>query len=416
MRIKALRTQRAGIVANARALLEKDKATAEDMAQFDAMMAEADSLERQIVGLQRAADVEASLAVHREVVLVTTGVTPGAQVDNLAREKRIMVAWMAGRVDNLAAEDRAHMVARVNDTAGFSAAAGTGTGTGGGYTIAPEFQRELLIVMKAFGGMRGVARTINTATGADLPWPTMDDTSNVATIVGESTPGVAGTDLVFGTVGMKAYMYRSGYLPISLELLQDSAFDFDSMIRDALAMRFARGQNAHFTMGTGASQPQGIVPFVQTGRTGAAGQVSSITYDDLIELQHSIDPAYRAGAAWMMHDSSIKVLRKLKDTVGRPLWEDADAGMGTMGATVGTLMGASVVVNQDMPVMAAGAKSILYGNFSNYLIRDVMGLRVTRLNELFATNGQVAFLGFQRTDGRLITAAQPIKAYANSAT
>ena len=416
MRIKALRSQRAGIVADARKLLEKDNATAEDMAQFDAMMASADALERQIAGLERAEAVEASLAVHRDAVLVATGVSPDAQAADLAREKRIMVAWLSGRVHNLSDEDRAVMTRRVNDTAGFQNAAGTGTAAGGGYTIAPEFQRELLIAMKAFGGVRGAARTIETATGAVLPWPTMDDTSNVATIVGENTPGVPAPDLAFGSVSMQAWMYRSGYLLISLELLQDSAFDFDGLIRDAMAMRFARGQNAHFTNGSGVGQPQGIAVAAVIGKTGAAGQTASVTYDDLVDAQHSVDPAYRAGACWMMHDSSIKVLRKLKDTIGRPLWEDADAGLATMGSTVGTLMGAPVIVNQDMPVMAAGAKSILFGNFKNYLIRDVMGLRITRLNERFAENGQVGFIGFQRTDGRLISAAQPVKAYANSAT
>ena len=409
MRIKALRQNRAQLVANATALLNKDNATAEDMAQFDAVMAEADSLAGQITRLEAAAAVEAELALQHGVTAAATGRSTDEVADDMAREKRLMVAYITGRVSNLGDADRRTLAGRINN------AAGEGNATSGGYTVAPAFQRELLIVQKAFGGVRQVSKQLTTDTGVTLPWPTMDDTSNTATIVGENTAGVPGPDLVFGSVSMNAWTYRSGYLPVSIELMQDSAFDFDALIRDALGLRFARGQNAHFTVGTGTGQPQGISTAAPVGKIGAAGQTASVIYDDLVDLQHSIDPAYRMGAAFMMHDSTIKVLRKLKDQIGHPLWADADESIAGM-AVPGTLLNVPVIVNQDMPVMAAGAKSILYGNFSNYLIRDVLGLRILRLNERFAENGQVAFLGFQRCDGRLISAAQPIKAYQNSAT
>lgn len=408
MRINALRQQRAQTIANASAILDKDGATAEDNARFDAMMAEADVLAGQISRLEQAATIENELALQRGVTAEATGRSVDEVADEAVRERRLMVAYITGRVSNLSDTDRRTLAGRISN------AAAEGNQAGGGYTVAPLFQRELLVVQKAFGGMRGVARSITTDTGAILPWPTMDDTSNVATIVGENTAGVPGPDLVFGSVSINAWTYRSGYLPVSMELMQDSAFDFDSLIRDSLALRFARGQNAHFTIGTGTGQPQGIVTASTVGKVGAAGQTASVTYDDLVDLQHSIDPAYRAGAAWMMHDSSIKVLRKLKDAEGRPLWADAFESIAGM-QVPGTLLGMPVIVNQDMPVMAAGAKSILFGNFSNYLIRDVLGLRILRLNERFAENFQVAFLGFQRCDGRLISATQPIRAYQNAA-
>lgn len=409
MRIKALRQQRAQIIANATAILDKDGATAEDNARFDAMMAEADTLAGQITRLEQAATVNAELALHQGITAAETGRSVDEVAEEGVRERRLMVAYITGRVSNLNDADRRTLAGRITN------AAGEGNATSGGYTVAPAFQRELLIVQKAFGGMRRVARSITTDTGVTLPWPTMDDTGNEATIVGENTAGVPGPDLVFGSVGMGAWTYRSGYLPVSIELMQDSAFDFDGLIRDALAMRFARGQNRHFTVGTGTGQPQGIATAAPVGKVGAAGQTASVTYDDLVDLQHSVDPAYRDGAAWMMHDSSIKVLRKLKDGEGRPLWADAFESIAGM-QVPGTLLGRPVVVNQQMPVMAANAVSILFGNFSNYLIRDVLGLRILRLNERFAENGQVAFLGFQRCDGRLISAAQPIKGYQNSAT
>lgn len=415
MRIKALRAQRAQLVADATAILDKAAATPEDNAQFDAIMAQADTMKGQITRLEQAATVEAELATLRDTVAHTGGASVDAQANDSGREKRLFVAWATGNFKNIVDADRAVIAQRSAPDARFTNAASVGTSTAGGYTVAPAFVRELLIAQKAFGGMRGVSRSMPTDTGVDLPWPTMDDTSNVATIVGENTVGAAGADLVVGSKTLKAWTYRSGFLPISIELMQDSAFDFDALIRDSLATRFARGQNAHFTNGNGTTQPQGVTVGATLGTTGVAGQTTSVIYDDLINLQHSIDPAYRAGAVFMMHDSTIKVLRKLKDSVGHPLWEDAEASLSGMGMS-GTLLSAPVVVNQDMPVMGAGASSILYGNFSNYVIRDVLGVRITRLNERFAENGQVAFIGFQRTDGRLVSAAQPIKYYANSAT
>lgn len=408
---KTLRAKRAKIITDARELISAETVGAEDSARFDAMMAEADGLMAQIERVERASALEAELAEDRLRVRTETRVSVEEQAENSAREKRLLAAWMTGRTADLSDEDRAAIAKRAAADPRFQNAASVGTTTAGGYTVAPDFMRELLIAQKAFGGMRGAARVISTDTGVDLPWPTMDDTANVATIVAENTTGVAGTDLVFGSKTLKAWTYRSGYLPISIELMQDSAFDFDTLIRDALALRFARGQNAHFTTGNGTSQPEGIATGGVVGKTGTTGQTLTVTTDDLIDLEHSIDPAYRQGSRFMLNDTSFKTIKKMKDTQNRPLF--------LPGFTVGaadTILGYPVTINQDVATMAANAKSIFFGNFQNYVIRDVLGLRITRLNERFAENGQVAFIAFQRTDGRIASAAPPIKWYANSAT
>jgi HK97 family phage major capsid protein len=402
---KKLRGERGKLILDARAILNKDDCTPEQMAEADRMMAEADSLMTRIGSIERNDQLAAELAESQSEIAAERGVTTGQLDQEKETERRRFLAYVTGNFSKLNDEDRRVMALRIQ------AAGSVGSPGGGGYTVAPDFMRDLLIAQKAFGGMRAAAREIGTTTGVDLPWPTMDDTANVATIVAENTAGVAGTDLGFGSKTLKGWTYRSGYLPISIELLQDSAFDFDSLIRDALAGRFARGQNAHFTTGNGTTQPEGVIVGATNGRTGTTGQTTSIITDDLIELEHSVDPAYRQGSSFMMHDTSFKVIKKLKDSQNRPLF--------LPGFTVGaadTILGYPVRINQDVAVMAANAKSVAFGNFSNYIIRDILGLRVTRLNERFAENGQIAFIAFQRTDGRLVSAAAPIKFYTNSAT
>ncbi|ONG58804.1 hypothetical protein BKE38_01870 [Pseudoroseomonas deserti] len=185
--------------------------------------------------------------------------------------------------------------------------------------------------------------------------------------------------MTFGSRMLKSFTYSTLPIRISLQLLQDSAFDFDALIRDACAGCFQRGTDAHFTKGNGTTQPEGPILGTPVGRT-AAGQTTSVTWDDLTELEHSADPAYRIGARYMFHDSVLNTLKKLKDGQGRPLWSP--------GVAVGapdTINGYGYSINQDMPVMAAGAKSIAFGNFKNYVVRDVLNLQMVRLGSSLCT-------------------------------
>ena len=148
------------------------------------------------------------------------------------------------------------------------------------------------------------------------------------------------------------------------------------------------------------------------GKTGTTGQTTSVIYDDLVDLTHSVDPAYRAGAKFMMNDSSLKVVRKLKDSQNRPLWEPS-----VQAGVPDSLLGFPVVTNQDVATMAANAKSILFGRLDKYKTRIVKDVTILRLVERFAENLQVAFLLFMRADGALLDAGtNPVKYYANSAT
>jgi HK97 family phage major capsid protein len=280
--------------------------------------------------------------------------------------------------------------------------------TTGGYTVADEMMRSLEVALLAYGGMRSVATVIRTATGGPLPIPTTNDSSNKGEIIGENTTSNE-LEMTFGQLVLDAWKYSSKYVLASMEFLQDTSINVSEFLGSALGTRIARIQNDHFTTGTG-SQPNGIV----TAATSSAitfATINTVTADNLTDVIHSVDPAYRANGRWMFHDGGLKMIKKVKvlqysgDTTGVPLWMP--------GLTAGqpdTILGYPYVINQSMTTPATGVKSILFGDFSKYIIRDVREVELRRLDELYAVLGQTAFLAFARTDGDLLDAGtHPVK-------
>lgn len=292
----------------------------------------------------------------------------------------------------------------------------TTTGSEGGFTVPTEIATMVIDALKTFGGMRSVANIIRSSAGNDWQYPASDGTSEVGEIVGQNAAATTG-EITFTQVPLVTYKYSSKKIALPWELVQDSVIDIVAFVVNRLATRLGRITNTHFTVGTGSSQPFGIVTRAASGKVGTTGQTTTVIYDDLVDLEHSVDPAYRRNAAYMMNDASVKVIRKIKDSQGRPIFVPGyEAGAVVNGGAPDTLMGRRIVVNQDVAVMAANAKSILFGDFSLYTIRDVMSAEVRRFDDsAFALNGQVGFCGWQRCGGNLLDTAG-VKYYANSAT
>jgi HK97 family phage major capsid protein len=285
------------------------------------------------------------------------------------------------------------------------------SGGGGGFTVPDELMRSLEVALLSYGGMRSVATVFRTDSGADLPIPNANDTAQEGVILAENTQ-VAQQDVVFTQLVIQAFKYSSKMILVSVELLQDNAINLAQFLGQALGDRIGRITNRHFTVGTGSGQPNGIVTAATLGKTGTTGQTTSVTYDDLVDLEHSVDPAYRIGASWMFSDSTLKALKKLKDTTGRPMFVP-----GVAVSNPDTILGYPFTINQHMAPMTANAKSILFGALSKYLIRDTAQVTLLRLDERFADFHQVAFLAFSRHDGDLLDAGtHPVAYYANSAT
>lgn len=251
--------------------------------------------------------------------------------------------------------------------------------------------------MLDFGGMMEAAEVLRTTTGAALPMPTSDDTSNEGEIIAENAQHNQ-QDITFGSVTLNAHMYSSKIVLVSIQLLQDSAIDVDGHVGTKLAERLARIMNRHATTGTGSSQPEGVM-------TSAPAKVrfngsNAVTQTELIDLEHALDPAYRRqGARWMFHDTTLRDIKKLTDNDGRLIWQ---AGLSS--GEPDTLLRYPYTINQHMEQMASGARSIAFGNFKKYYIRIVRELTMLRLVERYADYLQVGFLAFNRMDGKLVDA------------
>lgn len=403
---KDLRAKRYKLVADARALMDAtDGDTNERIAHFDAMMSEADSLKNQIERIEKSqsmlAEVDEIIAQAAEKSKVSVD-EQAMSMDTFVKGFTAMLRRSA-RI-NLNPKDKRALEEYQN------AAATTSDGAGGA-TVQHDLMKEIFTTMVVQGGVSNVARIIRTAGGNPLDIPLSDDSANVATIVGENTSVGTGTDVAFTKTTLGAYKYTSGVILISKELLQDSAFDFQQYVIERLQDRFVRGTNASYTTGNGTTQPQGVVTAATLGKTGASGQTTSITYADLVDMEHSVGLPYRQGATWMMNDAAFKSLKKLVDGQGRPLWVPSLA----VGAP-DMLLGYPIQVNANMANPAASAKSLLFGNFNNFIIRQVLDLDIQIMNEVYASTGQVGLVGIMRSDSRWVGPTSALSYYANSAS
>jgi len=289
------------------------------------------------------------------------------------------------------------------------------TGNLGGYIVPTGFWNQVIEALKWYGGVFEAGPTIiTTAMGNDLDIPTENDTAIMGQELAESSPETT-QEKTFGQVVMKAYKYSSRMILMPIELLQDSGVDIEGLIVRNLATRLGRIQNLRFTTGDGNGRPRGLLLDAAAGVVAGSGHVSDITYNNLVDLKYSVNRAYRRNAKWMFNDDTLVAILKIVDQNNRPLILDY---LNTLQADEPErLLGQPIVINSDMPDLGASNKAILYGDFSNYWIRRVMALLMMRLTERYAEAGQVAYLGFMRTDGRMVDAGtHPIKYFQNAAS
>lgn len=328
-----------------------------------------------------------------------------------AERREAFNKWMGWGFERLTDEQRNHMnryaVALDSNEPEIRAMSAV-LGTAGGFVCPPEFQASIEKGMKDFTGVLAAGATVlNTSTGNDIPYPTVNDTAVEGEQV-EENGAVTESNPTFGMATLKGYMFSSKLVLMPIQLLQDSAVNIEQIVGDILGERLGRILNRRFTVGTGANQPQGVATGSTLGKTAASA--TAVTYDELVDLQHSVDVAYRnQGCAWMFHDLTFAALRKLKDSDGRPIWQPA-ASSGMAAGSPSTLLGDSYQVNNHMAQMTTANKTILYGNFRKYIVRAIRGITLVRLTERYAERGQVGLFAFTRRDGRCIDpGTNPIK-------
>lgn len=261
-----------------------------------------------------------------------------------------------------------------------SRAQSEGTATEGGYLVPDSFRVALIRRLKAYGGVGNVATEIGSTDGRPMQWPTVDDVANVGEIVSEGGTFSSGADIVFGTNNLDVYAYAtggSGSTPVrvSLEVLQDAAFDVEGLVASLLAERIGRIQATHLVSGTGVSQPKGIT----TGLTGIQTAANNaLTYADLLKYVHAVDPAYReSGCRWVFNDKTLQTIEGLVDTQGRPLLKTSTDGVESS-PSHGTLLGYPITVDQSFPDFNNASPTVNFGVFGNI----AAGYVVRRVNEV----------------------------------
>lgn len=372
---------------------------AELEARFDTIMLQHDGLNERI---EREERLEAARAEHERREREARDRRPRGE-DREVRgrggevtEESAFRSFLQRGASGLSAEERSLLVpeSRAQST----------SGSAGGYTIPTTLARELVKSMAAWGPMLdpGITRELVTASGETIYVPTVNDTANVGVRLAENTEATSEGDVVFGQKQLDAYKYSSGPILVSSELLQDSAFDMGAILNELMGERIARKVNTDLTTGDGSGDPNGIVTASTLGKTAAGA--AAITADELIDLYHSVDPAYRNSPnfRFMFKDSTLQLIRKLKDAENRYLIDGLRDGAGVI-----NLAGITVPysINQAMPAATTGLKSVLVGDFSKYVVRRVREFVVRRSDELYLTSDQSVFVGFARYDGELLDTA-----------
>lgn len=269
-----------------------------------------------------------------------------------------------------------------------------GTDSEGGYLVPDEFEKTLIEALEEENVFRRIAHVIHTNSG-DRKIPIVASKGSAAWVDEEGSYGES--DDTFGQMTLSAFKLGT-LIKISEELLNDSAFNLESYISKEFARRIGAKEEEAFFTGDGTGKPTGILATTGGAEVGVtAASATAITADEVIDLFYSLRVPYRKKAVWIMNDATVSAIRKLKDGQGQYLWQPS-----LVAGTPDTILGCEVITSPYMPTIASGAKTIAFGDFSYYWIGDRQGRIFKRLNELYATNGQVGFIGNQRLDGKLV--------------
>ena len=269
-----------------------------------------------------------------------------------------------------------------------------GTDSEGGYLVPDEYERTLVQALEEENIFRQLAKVIQTSSG-DRKIPVVA-TKGTASWIDEEGAFVESDD-AFSQVSIGAYKLGT-LIKVSEELMNDSIFDLESYISAEFARRIGAKEEEAFFTGDGSGKPLSILAASGGAETGVtAASATAITADELMDLFYSLKAPYRKNAVWVLNDSTIKAIRKLKDNSGQYLWQPS-----LVAGTPDTILGRPVKTSAFMPAIGASQKTIAFGDFQYYWIADRQGRSFRRLNELYAANGQVGFLGTQRVDGKLI--------------
>jgi HK97 family phage major capsid protein len=405
MNLNEMQDKRGQLVTEARSALDEIKAntdearSAELETRHDTIMGELDKLDANIAREARVAKLEKEAAEAREARRPDQGsegrgVEEGEKIEY--RDAFVALARAGFNPQELSDEQRQALKAGVAEFRAQST-----TAAAGGYTVPTDLAAQVDKTMKMWGPMydEAICTVLNTASGNAIDFPTTDDTAVAVVQHAEAVALTddASADAVLAKMTLNAFDYDTKWIQISMELLQDSNINIESFIGELLGERLARRVNVELTTGDGTGDPNGIVVASAAGKTAAS--TTAFTADEVIDLLHSVDPAYRASpkCRFMMHDTVLAAVRKLKDGNGQYIWSMGDIRGGAPAA----LLGNPYSVNQAMAsAFTTGQKLILFGDFSKYYVRKVGAPVIGVRREYYWPN--IGLAGIVRLDGDLI--------------
>jgi HK97 family phage major capsid protein len=410
--IKTLREQMANAATEARSLLDQaekatDAARAKELeTQHDKAMADFDALSAKAERLAKLEDAERRAQEQAEAD--RRAKRPGVDAKEVRqggemtyREAFHEYLRAEGQVGSMPAEARA--VLQNGYVPPEQRAQTTGT-TAGGYTVPTEVANFITKSMLAWGPMYdpGITSEIVTGGGGTIYMPTVNDTTVVVVKHTEGTTLTddAGSDATFGQKQLDAYPFNTEWIRVSKELVDDSIFNMEALLGDLLGERLGRRANTELTTGDGTGDPNGIVTASALGVTAASQ--TAITFDEIMDLEHSVDPAYRVGprVRYMLNDATLLKLRKLKNGEGVYIWQ-----MGNVQAGVPpSLNGRAYSINQAMPASTSGLKAIVFGDFGKYYVRKVGAPMIGAIQDKDFWPG-FGIAGYIRFDGELADTA-----------
>ena len=392
MTILELREKRAKAWEAAKAFLDSHRKengvlSAEDDAAYTRMEQEITDLGKEIARLERqeALDAELNRPLNKPLT-----VKPGCGADTDGAEDK------TGRASDDYRKNFWNAMRSKVPMPNVTNALQIGTDSEGGYLVPDEYERTLVEALEEENIFRQMAKVIKTSSG-DRKIPVVASKGTASWIDEEGA--FPESDDSFGQVSIGAYKLGT-LIKVSEELLNDSVFDLQSYISREFARRIGAKEEEAFFTGDGKGKPLGVLAATGGAETGVtAASATAVTADELMDLYYSLKSPYRKKSVWVLNDSTIKAIRKLKDNNGQYLWQPSLAA-----GTPDMILGRPIKTSAYMPAMAAGAKTIAFGDFSYYWIADRQGRSFKRLNELFAASGQVGFLASQRVDGKMILA------------
>ena len=386
MTINELRNKRAKLWEGTKAFLETHRRengtlSAEDDATYAKMEQEISDLGREISRLERQEAMDAELSKPVSTPITTR---PGAAKEDTK----------TGRASDAYRKNFWNAMRSKTPDRSITDALQIGTDSEGGYLIPDEFERTLLSGLEENNIFRTLANIIQTTSG-DRKIPIVASHGSAAWVDEEGA--YSESDDAFAQITLGAYKLGT-MMKVSDELLNDSVFDLENYLSGEFARRIGNAEEDAFINGDGVGKPTGILAAKGGGEIGVTtSSGTAFTADDLINLYHSLLTPYRKKAVWLMNDSTVQFIRKLKDSNGQYLWQPS-----LVAGTPNTILGCPVMVSRYMPEIGAGNKAVAFGDFSYFWIADRQGRSFMRLNELFAAHGQVGFRGSQRVDGKLI--------------